>query len=650
MYNQFYGFSERPFSLLPDPDFLFLSDKHRAALDTLELAIFNHSGFCVISGAIGAGKTTLIRELLNRLNDDVQVGLVSNTHPSFGELMQWIMAAYGLPADTADPLELHQRFIDYVIQRYAEGKHTLLIIDEAQNLSMGALEELRMLSNVNSEKDLVLQIIMTGQKELREKLRRPELTQFAQRISIDYYLGGLTPDETGLYVQHRVTHAGGAADLFTREACRQVFEYSQGIPRVINRLCDLSLVYGYARQNERIDADVVKAVAQEQHLGATLDAARQRATAPASTVEPVVAAMALDKANDSAAEVFIDKIDSILATGAAQADRVVVEAATATAAGKDEAMPAVDEEVADVPVQETVARTAPEPKSDEIHPGLRPKIAREDSTTEKSALHTLVVNAEKSASVRSERGAMWLLLSVAAMVVLTAWMSRDVWLPVVEDVVAVQAVAPPEPAAPARKAARLVRQQVAGKAKQQQALQEQARREEAARLVRQQAAVKAKQQQALREQARREEAARLARQQAAEKAKQQQALQEQARREKAARLARQHAEEKSRQQQAQQEKARQQVTRLVKQPAAGEAATPAALWADTPEWSDEGDDEDSVKAPAVASPAQAAPQTTAAATPETRQADPGKTPEDASGVFSTNPCNGPTARFLSTCR
>ena len=542
MYDQFYGFSERPFSLLPDPDFLFLSDKHRAALDTLELAIFNHSGFCVISGAIGAGKTTLIRELLNRLNDDVQVGLVSNTHPSFGELMQWVMAAYGLPADTADPLELHQRFIDYVIQRYAEGKHTLLIIDEAQNLSMGALEELRMLSNVNSEKDLVLQIIMTGQKELREKLRRPELTQFAQRISIDYYLGGLTPDETGLYIQRRVTHAGGAADLFTQEACQQVFEYSQGIPRVINRLCDLSLVYGYAQQSERIDVGLVKAVVQEQHLGATLDAARQRATAPASAVKPVVTAMELTREKDSAADVLIEKIDSILAAGAPQADRI---------AEKDDAPVRVENVVVEAHAQETVSPTVPEPEyeSDEIPPGLQPRIAREDSEPVKSTLHTLVVNAEKSASARSERGAMWLLLSVVTMVVITAWMSRGAWLPVVQDVTVAKETVPSEPVVPENRAvdevARMARQQAAESAKQEQAKREEARREEVARLARQRAAEKAKQEQVQQEKARREKAARVARQRAAEKAKREQVQQEKARREKAARVARQRAADKA---------------------------------------------------------------------------------------------------------
>ena len=122
MYERFYGLTERPFSLLPDPDFLFLGEKHQTALDLLELTIFNQTGFCVVSGEIGAGKTTLVRELLNRLQDDICVGLISNTHPSFGELLQWIMAAFDLRSESTDPFELHKRFLDFVIQQYSENK------------------------------------------------------------------------------------------------------------------------------------------------------------------------------------------------------------------------------------------------------------------------------------------------------------------------------------------------------------------------------------------------------------------------------------------------------------------------------------------------------------------------------------------------
>jgi len=267
MYEQFYGFKERPFSLLPDPDFLFLGDKHQAALDLLELTIFNQAGFCVVSGDIGAGKTTLIRELLNRLDDNICVGLISNTHPSFGELLQWIMAAFGLTCDSGDQFELHKRFLDFVIQQYSENKHTLLIIDEAQNLSVSAMEELRMLSNVNSDKDLVLQVILVGQHQLRDKLQLPELQQFAQRIAVDHHLTGLDEKETCDYIQYRLTRAGGSADLFSEDACRTVYRCSDGIPRLINGICDICLVYGYSDKSPVITPELVREVVNDQRTG-----------------------------------------------------------------------------------------------------------------------------------------------------------------------------------------------------------------------------------------------------------------------------------------------------------------------------------------------------------------------------------------------
>ncbi len=267
MYEQFYGFKERPFSLLPDPDFLFLGDKHQTALDLLELTIFNQAGFCVVSGDIGAGKTTLIRELLNRLDDDICVGLISNTHPSFGELLQWIMAAFDLSCDSGDQFELHKRFLDFVIQQYADNKRTLLIIDEAQNLSVSAMEELRMLSNVNSDKDLVLQIILVGQNQLRDKLQLPELEQFAQRIAVDHHLTGLDEKETCDYIQYRVTRAGGSADLFSEDSCRTVYRCSGGIPRLINGICDLCLVYGYSDKSSLITPELVREVVKDQRSG-----------------------------------------------------------------------------------------------------------------------------------------------------------------------------------------------------------------------------------------------------------------------------------------------------------------------------------------------------------------------------------------------
>jgi type II secretory pathway predicted ATPase ExeA len=286
MYERFYGFKERPFSLLPDPDFLFLGNKHQAALDLLELTILNQAGFCVVSGEIGAGKTTLLRELLKRLDEDICVGLISNTHPSFGELLQWITAAFGLSSDSSDKFELHKRFLEFVIQQYTDNKRTLLIIDEAQNLSVSAMEELRMLSNINSDKDLVLQVILVGQSQLRDKLQLPELKQFAQRIAVDYHLAGLDERETYDYIRYRVTRAGGSPDLFSEDACRTVYRCTDGIPRLINGLCDSCLVYGYSAKSPVIVPELVREVVRDQRtgqIGTPTDRSTERRDEPETT-------------------------------------------------------------------------------------------------------------------------------------------------------------------------------------------------------------------------------------------------------------------------------------------------------------------------------------------------------------------------------
>ena len=267
MYTQFYGFSERPFSLLPDPDYLFFSRQHEAALAMLETAVVNGAGFCMLSGEIGAGKTTLLRELLNRLDNDITIGLVSNTHASFGNLMQWILAAFGMVPESQDRVEQHQQFVDFLIAEYAKKRRTLLIIDEAQQLTPEAMDELRLLSNINSDKDFLLQVIIAGQHELRDMLKKPELRQFAQRISFDFHLEYLDQADTCRYIKHRLQHAGGDPELFDKSACEAVFENTNGVPRLINRLCDFCLVYGYAEEMNSISDHTVYAVMEGNQTG-----------------------------------------------------------------------------------------------------------------------------------------------------------------------------------------------------------------------------------------------------------------------------------------------------------------------------------------------------------------------------------------------
>ncbi len=270
MYETFYGFRSKPFSLLPDPEFLYLSDKHRMALTLLEYGLWNQASFSVITGGIGTGKTTLIRHLLNQLDRDLVVGLISNTHPSFGELLQWILLAFNIDCEGKDKVAMYKTFVDFLIREYAANRRAVLIIDEAQNMSHQALEELRMLSNVNAEKDQILQIILVGQIGLREHLRDPSLEQFAQRIAVDYHLESLGAEETRGYIRHRLEVSGGDPDLFTDDASEAVFQHSRGIPRLINILCDTALVYGYAGQSDRIDAQLVNDVARDKQKGSIL--------------------------------------------------------------------------------------------------------------------------------------------------------------------------------------------------------------------------------------------------------------------------------------------------------------------------------------------------------------------------------------------
>ncbi len=275
MYENFYGFHQKPFSLLPDPSFLFPSKKHRMALVMLEYSLTNQASFSVITGGIGTGKTTLIRQLLNQLEKNVTVGLISNTHRSFGELMQWVLMAFKLEYAGKSKVSMCQSFVDFLISEYAQNRRTVLIIDEAQNMTPETLEELRMLSNVNAEKDLVLQIFLAGQASLRDLLSRPDMEQFAQRISQDYHLEPLNAEETRDYIRHRLAIAGGDPQSFTDGACESVFRHSGGVPRLINLLCDTALVYGYAENTKLIQAGLVEDVAREKRHGGIFPAPAQ---------------------------------------------------------------------------------------------------------------------------------------------------------------------------------------------------------------------------------------------------------------------------------------------------------------------------------------------------------------------------------------
>ena len=223
----------------------------------LEYGLVNHVGITILTGEIGAGKTTLIRKLLDLIEVDVTVGLISNTHQSFGNLLQWVATAFDLPAKTDSKAVLYDRFGQFLIQEYSEGRRTLLIIDEAQNLSAMTLEEMRLLTNINADKHQILQLMLVGQPELRETLNRPDLRQFVQRIGVDFHLAPLSSSEADEYIKHRLGVAGGDEDMFSAVARRYIYLQCGGVPRLINSMCDTALVYGYAEEASRISAELV---------------------------------------------------------------------------------------------------------------------------------------------------------------------------------------------------------------------------------------------------------------------------------------------------------------------------------------------------------------------------------------------------------
>jgi type II secretory pathway predicted ATPase ExeA len=287
MYERYYGFREKPFSLLPDPAFLHLGSQHSKAYALLEYGVLNRAGFTVLTGEIGCGKTALIRHLLNALDEDVTVGLLSNTHSRFNDLLEWVLMAFGLDYVSKQPVRNYDVFVEFLISEYARNRRVVLIVDEAQNLSAAALEELRTLSNINADKDQVLQLILVGQSELRTTLSQPGLRQLAQRVSAHYHLEPLDAQDTVRYIRHRLDHAGGSTDLFSHEACRLIHRKSRGVPRLINLLCDTALVYGFAENAEVIDENLVQEVINERAAGMNVDLRDQR---PAQRAQPMVPA------------------------------------------------------------------------------------------------------------------------------------------------------------------------------------------------------------------------------------------------------------------------------------------------------------------------------------------------------------------------
>src|SRR6266849_830522 len=263
MYEAFYGLREKPFSILPDPDLIYWCQNHRLAFAMLEFGVMNSAGFTAITGEIGCGKTTLVRYLLRKLDVHVTACLISNTPRTEDGLLQWVLMSLNQPFEGSHPA-LFKQFQRYLYDQYSRGRRTILIVDEAQNLCVEALEELRMLSNVNTDKQQFLQIILVGQPQLKEILRGPQLLQFAQRVSSDFHLRPLNAREVSEYIDFRLKAVGSHSQLFTDDACKIIADTSRGIPRTINILCDTAMVYGFAAEADKITAELVDTVIQNK--------------------------------------------------------------------------------------------------------------------------------------------------------------------------------------------------------------------------------------------------------------------------------------------------------------------------------------------------------------------------------------------------
>jgi general secretion pathway protein A len=263
MYEEFYGFKEKPFQIVPNPDYLYLSDKHKNALTCLEYGLNDNVGFILLTGEIGSGKTTLIRFLLQRIDADIMPAVIYNTNLTSDQLISQIMLLYELEPEEGNKTKNLQVLSKFLVQKNEAGRRVLLIIDEAQNLTNETLEEVRMLSNIQNDTQMLMQIILVGQPELKARFRNPLLAQFSQRIAVNYHLQALTRDEAGLYIVFRIKKAAGRADIFTPDAMDMIFRASRGIPRTINLLCDSALVYGFADEVREIDTRIIEIVIQE---------------------------------------------------------------------------------------------------------------------------------------------------------------------------------------------------------------------------------------------------------------------------------------------------------------------------------------------------------------------------------------------------
>jgi general secretion pathway protein A len=269
VYQEHFGFKLVPFNITPDPSFLYLTESHKEALAQLSYGIRARKGFVVLTGEVGTGKTTLINALLIEIKDSARTALLFSLIVSPTDLLRYVCEEFGIVEPHRPSTDVHEylRLLnEFLLDRYKNGKNCALIIDEAQNLSNEVLETIRLLSNFETSRDKLLQIVLVGQPELTQRLNSASLRQLKQRITLRHHLRALTLRDCQGYIMNRVQLAGGNPKIFTPEAVETVYHYSAGIPRLINVLCDNALLTGYALGRKEIDAPIIREVAEDLHL------------------------------------------------------------------------------------------------------------------------------------------------------------------------------------------------------------------------------------------------------------------------------------------------------------------------------------------------------------------------------------------------
>jgi general secretion pathway protein A len=341
MYTSFFGLNEKPFAITPDPRYLFMSERHGEALAHLVYGVTESGGFMQLTGEVGTGKTTLVRSLLqSRMPDNADVAVVLNPQLSAREFLVTICEELGIaaPADTTSIKALIDTLNQHLLQAHAENRRTILVVDEAQNLAPEVLEEVRLLTNLETAKQKLLQIVLIGQPELRELLARTDLRQLAQRITGRYHLEPLSRDETAQYIEHRLKVAGALGEVFDPAAKREVFRLSQGVPRLVNVICDRALLGAYSTETRRVTRRMVRRAAAE----ITGEPMKSRWPRWAIPVSAITAAVVI-------ATVYLALLDN---------RRDIIEDSVAASAVPDETEP---QAVTPQPAVETAAEPAVEP-------------------------------------------------------------------------------------------------------------------------------------------------------------------------------------------------------------------------------------------------------------------------------------------------